>query len=388
MPVFKLCMKIIKKNLPAMSIYIVIFLAITVLMATQYTYDGNASFSGKKINMAFISTESSPLIDSFKERLSEYANFVEISEDQEALQDALYFRTVEYILRVPEGFTENIMNGDGALQLEKTTVPASASGAYIDIAIDQYFNTARLYVDGMPNITQEELATYLKEDLSYRIPVEFQDKELAEQNHSFAKNYFNYLAYSLFAVLVLGISAIMIVINNKDRKRRNACAPISLFRMNLELLLAHMCFTIVSWAIMMTFYLIMDRNNIGYIHTLYFMLNSFVFVLCASSISFFIGNLVKTQNALSAICNVVTIGPCFISGIFVPQELLGTTVLKIASFTPTYWYAKANDVISKLTSFNSTNLEPVLTALFIQLGFTVSFLTLAMVLNKKSRASA
>ena len=36
--------------------------------------------------------------------LSRVANFVELPDETEALQDALYFRTVTYILRVPEGF--------------------------------------------------------------------------------------------------------------------------------------------------------------------------------------------------------------------------------------------------------------------------------------------
>ena len=39
--------------------------------------------------------------------------------------------------------------------------------------------------------------------------------------------YFNYLAYALLAVLILGISSIMMVFNNQDIKRRNSCAPVS-----------------------------------------------------------------------------------------------------------------------------------------------------------------
>ncbi len=387
MPVFKLSMKIIRKNLPIMLIYIIIFLAISMLFATQSTDQQHTSYSNTKINMAFISEDDSLLIEGFKEKLSEYANFVHVEDEKDKLQDALFFRSIEYILRVPKGFTENFMEGDASMQLVKTIVPASISSAYIDITVNKYFNTARLYVDGVAHISQEHLVENLKRDLSYQLPIEFQDKELAENNHVFAMNYFNYLAYSMFAVLVLGISAIMIVLNDMDRKKRNACAPLSILRMNLEFLLAHLFFTIASWVIMMSFYFLLDYKNANYTNTLYFMMNAFIFALCASSISYLIGSLVKNQNALSAISNVVTLGPCFISGIFVPQELLGATVLRIASFTPTYWFAKANGIISNLTEFDMSNIKPVLTAMLIQAGFAIAFLSIALLLNKKRSMS-
>jgi ABC-2 type transport system permease protein len=370
MPVFKLSMKIIHKNLSTMSIYITIFVVITLLSATQVPASTQVSYRMEKTDIAFFSEESSPLIDGFRENLSEYAHFVDIKDDKNTLQDALYFRNIYYILRIPKGFTEAFMKGE-PVQLIKSVVPASAAGAYLDIAIDQYFNTAKLYVKGVPGITQEQLVQNLAKDLSYQTQTTFQDLELAKQNHQFAKSFFNYLAYSMFAVLVLGLTAIIVVLNNPDLRKRNACAPMSQTRLNLEFLLAHLCCTVAAWGIMMIFYFIMDKQSSGYIHTLYFMLNAFVFALCASAISFFIGNLVKNQNAISSICNVVTLGPCFIGGIFVPQELLGPSVLKIAS----------------LTSFDPSHTKTVFYYMLIQLGFGLAFLCVSLVLNKKRRMS-
>ncbi|MFZ7132329.1 MAG: ABC transporter permease [Eubacteriales bacterium] len=383
MPVYELSMKIIKKNLPSMLIYFFIFIGITMLFASMNTQQQEAVFSESKVNMTFIAEENTPLVEGFQEALSPYANFVTIEDEKEALQDALFFRTVEYIVRIPAGFTDSFMQGNHIMQLEITTLPSSVSGRYIDITIDQYFNTARLYVDGIPDITQEQLVKNLHNDLHYRTPVEFQNEEVAESNHIFAKNYFNYLAYTNFSILILGLSAVILVFNKKDIKRRNSCSPLSPFRTNMEFLLAHLSFTVIAWAVMMICYLIFDHQNSQTIHTIYFMLNAFIFTLCASSASFLIGNLIKSQNSLSAITNVVTLGPCFISGIFVPQELLSPAVLKIASFTPTYWFAKANGIISGLTQFNSTQLQPVLSSMLIQLGFAVAFLSITLVLKKK-----
>ena len=105
MQVFRLCLKILKKQIPSMLIYIIIFLAIALIMssATANEQQQDNSFTRAKSNMALISEENTPLIDGFKQELGKVANFVELPDDHEALQDALYFRSVSYILRVPEG---------------------------------------------------------------------------------------------------------------------------------------------------------------------------------------------------------------------------------------------------------------------------------------------
>ena len=158
MQVFKLCLKILKKNIPSMLIYVSVFLSISIIMtfATANQMDEMSIFTQAKSNIAFISEEDSPLVDGLKRELSKIANFVEIPDKTEALQDALYFREVTYILRVPRGFTRGFMKGED-VQLEKTIVPDSYSDIYVDLAIDKYFNTARLYMQQMDNISQEDL---------------------------------------------------------------------------------------------------------------------------------------------------------------------------------------------------------------------------------------
>lgn len=88
------------------------------------------------------------------------------------------------------------------MQLEKTIVPNSISNTYIDLSIDQYFNTARLYVQQMENISQESLVQYLKSDLAVGASVELKTVSVHPVNHNYANYYFNYLSYSLLSVLI------------------------------------------------------------------------------------------------------------------------------------------------------------------------------------------
>ena len=174
-------------------------------------------------------------------------------------------------------------------------------------------------------------------------------------------------SYSLMAILILGMSALVLVFNDQDLQRRNNCSPLSAASFNRQFVLAVLVFTGLVWLIMVTLCLLFNLNNILNINTIYFVINSLVFAICAASISYLIGHLVNNANTIPAISNVVTMGLCFISGVFVPIELLGSTVQKIATFTPTYWFVAANNRIATITQFNYTNLQPVFTLSLIHI---------------------
>lgn len=386
MQVFKLCMNIIKKNLPILLIYVFVFLIVSMIMSGNMSHDMEKmiSFHRSKANIAFISEESSPLIDGFKEELGKIATFIDLPDKPDALQDALFFRSVSYILRVPEGFSESFMKGED-VHLGKTIVPDSVSNTYIDLSIDKYFNTAKLYIHTLDGITQEELVSHLKANLAQTALVEVKTNSEKAENHTYANYFFNYLSYSLLSVIILGMGALMIVFNNRDLKLRNGCSPITTTSINLQFVLANLTFTFASWAIMIVLCLAINSITILNLNTLYFVLNSMIFAFCSAGISYLVGNLVKSPNAISAVCNSVALGLCFISGAFVPQELLGEPVLKIASFAPTYWYVKANNTIAGLSQFDYSHLKPVLSDMLIVVCFAVTFFAVALVVGKKRR---
>jgi ABC-2 type transport system permease protein len=73
---------------------------------------------------------------------------------------------------------------------------------------------------------------------------------------------------------------------------------------------------------------------------------------------------------------------------FVPQQFLGSAVLRVASFLPSYWYVRANDTIGSLTEYNIRNLTPVLQYMAIQIGFAAVFLAFVLVVAKRKRQVA
>ncbi len=383
MPVFKLCLKIFKKNIPVMSIYFGVFILVSFIMMSNAS-GAQLGYSDVKTDIAILAEEESVLIDGLKTSLSDVANFIEIGDERSEIQDALYFRRVGYILRIPSGFTAEFLAGDTPT-LAKTVVPGSNSNIYIDMNIEQYLNTARLYANAMPDMDLGELTDEVLNDLAQDTNVSMLSGERIYGEQGMMQYYFNYLAYTFMFVLILGISTIMLVFNNLIIKRRNACSPISASKINFQFYLANMFFTLVSWLILVSLSLVFGRKELSNPNTLYFVLNSLIFAITASGISFFIGNLVKGREAINAVANVFTLGTCFISGVFVPQVLLGEGVLRIASFFPTYWYVKANAQIAGISNLSWSNLNGVGNTFLVQIGFAAAFFILAMVVGKRKQ---
>jgi ABC-2 type transport system permease protein len=102
-------------------------------------------------------------------------------------------------------------------------------------------------------------------------------------------------------------------------------------------------------------------------------------------VAFLAGKFIKSPVVQAAVTNVVSLGICFLSGVFMDQYLLGETVLKIASFSPGFWYIKAVNWIKELTSFSFENLRPVFEYMLIQLAFAAACIIVALVASKQRK---
>lgn len=388
MQVYKAFFKIIKKNLTEISIYIGVFLFFAIILTTTWKDTQNINFEETKEDIAFINNDKeSKIVNALRDYLSEKANIADIEDDQEKLQDALFYRNIEYIVRVPAGFSDGIMSGKD-VQLEKTAVPGSTTALYLDSLINKYLNTASLYMKYSGSTSEDELVESIKKDLANQTQVSvnsFNTKKAYDQKYVY---YFNYMAYSIFAISILGVCAVMLVYNKTDIKRRNNCSPIKTRSINLQLLLGNLTFALFTWIIMISASFILYPEQMLTTTGLLLLLNSFLLSFTVLAISFLISNIIKSRNAMSAAANVVALGCSFISGVFVPQEMLGDTVLNIASFTPTYWYIKANSAIAETVEFSFKNLTPIYTDMLIMLAFAVACIAVALVIMKQKRTSA
>ncbi len=383
MQVFKVFFRIIKKNLGELSVYMIIFLVLAVLLSSINTGSQYNEFAQTKSKIAFINNDkTSALTDGLRDYLNENAIIADIKNDERTLQDALFYRDIEYIVKVPSGFSDKFYNGEKA-EIEITKVPDSISGVYMDNMVEKYLNTARIYINNMKNISGEKLTQYIQKDLSKTANVNLSAAD-AVQTKKYLY-YYNYAAYSLSAILILGVCIVMFVFNKLDIKRRNLCSPLKNSSINMQLILGNLTLSLGAWLIIVITSIIIYRKDMFTISGGLFILNLLVFTIAMLSISFLISNIVKSRPATSAAANVVALGSSFIGGVFVPQYLLGAKVLTIASFTPTYWYVKSNNIISSLAVYNAQTLKPVFTNMLIVFAFAVAVLAITLVVMKQRK---
>ena len=385
MQVFKVSMKVLKRNYPSILIYLGIFLGLSLLFASQGSQQEEeyTSFETVKTPVAVFAEEDTPLVNGFIENLRETAEIVELKDEEATISDALYFRVVTYVIRIPEGFTETFM-GQEDVMVEIESIPGSAGNTYTDLAVNSFFQTAALYLAADETLTEEALVEETVSALSERTPVEVKSQNQQKED-GYAKFYFNYMSYSLVSILVLGTSLIMLVWKDKDLYERTEVSPLKRESISLQKYLALSVFTLLTWVVLNGAYFIVNTQSTLDLRTLLHMGNSVVFAFTAMGMSFLIGTLLKSRNAISAVSNVVSLGPSFISGVFVPQELLGSGVLSMARVTPTYWYVTANNRIASIGTLQEAQAQSVFTFMIIVFGFGLLFFILSSLAGRRAR---
>ena len=98
--------------------------------------------------------------------------------------------------------------------------------------------------------------------------------------------------------------------------------------------------------------------------------------------SFIVGVLVEKETIVSAVTNVISLGMCFVCGVFVSMSMLSEGVRKAAHFLPVYWYETVNEIIGNNVQFTAAQSAAVWGGIGIQVIFAVFFLSVGLVASK------
>lgn len=391
MQVFKAYVKIIRKNAGQLLMYLGIVIALAIMMNQFNAQKSQPGFSETEVSLAFFNQDSkaaSDIVSGLKDYLQKHANLVEVADDPEKIRDALFFGKIAYVIRIPAGFSESFGNTD-PVRIEQLSAPDSTTSAYMDMLVNKYLNTDRLFRQGLPKASEGEIVRLTQENLDVGTVVEMKSAESRVGSYDNVVYFYNYLAYALLAILILGITTCMLTFSNLDLKRRNLCSPMTLRSMNMQMIAGGLLFSLFSWGMLVAVSLVIYGKAMLTQTGFYLILNSFAFMLVGLSLSYLVGNMLKSRNAQAAVSNVLTLGMSFISGVFVPQAILGKTVLSIARFTPSYWFVKANIDIGSQVNFIGQTMRAIFFSMLVQLLFAAGLLAISwiVILNKRQKAS-
>lgn len=376
MTVFKAYMKIAKKNIWLILMYMGIFIAVTV-MFQAFAGDREREYTAQSVSVGVITEDRGSAAQSLIRYIGSINEVTELSDDREILQENLFYRNVEYIVRIPDGFMESCILGDEKLQV--TTVPGTYSGYYVERQITNFINFARTYAAA--GFSEEEISDAMEQRESAQVELTGQNGGGAEQAYAF---YYRYLPYLILCVLCYVMGYILMGFRRGSLPDRMAASAVPARRQKLEGLLASGVIAIALWGICILLSVVIYGSELldsGKVH-LYFA-NSFALLLSALALAYLVGSLVKNSDALSGIVNILSLGMCFTCGVFVEMDLMSSGVRKAAQFLPVYWYETVNNLLSDYKTISGNIMPEVMGGIGIQLVFAVAFVCVTLAVSKK-----
>ncbi|MDO4344326.1 MAG: ABC transporter permease [Eubacteriales bacterium] len=380
MRVFSSYMQIIRRNLWQMVMYVCIFIGITV--AIQKSIDGTGmttGFSSVKLAVAVIDREQGILGETLRQYVEKEQKLVEIEDDEQVIQEELFYRNVSYVLVVPEDAQSAFEAGQAAVQTMK--VPGAAAGYYLDAQINSLLNQIRVYRAGgfsMEEACEKSLA--LSEHQGKVTLMDINGNGGQREGYNY---YFAYLPYALLAGMIMCLSGVIMEFKKKEVHRRMLCSAVSLRAQNFAAVASFIVVGLGVWTVCMAAQAAMYRGGaFTSLHAPLYIANSLACMLVAMALAYLAGMAANSPGALNAVNNIISLGLCFLGGIFVPVEMLGSRVEKISYFLPTYWYSKINGILGDYGELGSQMRQTVGRGLAIQVLFAAACICVTMAVNK------
>ena len=379
MTVFKTFWKIINKYKGTIILYTVILIIFGGI--NMSTNDTETTFVDSKPDILIINKdEEIGITKNLVDYLKQNSNIINVKNNEEAINDALFYRDINYVIYIPENYRQDVLNGLNPEINIKSTEDYSASLA--EMMLSRYVQIQNIYKDNINN--EDELIEAINNNLSKKSSVEMTSKLDASKMTKVA-SYFNFASYSIMAVVIFIICLVLSSFHEKTVNKRTIISSMNYKEHNRLILFASFMYSVIVWFLYVVLGLILLGNIIFTARGLMYLLNTFVFTFCALTIALLISTIVSNKNAINGIVNVVALGSAFLCGAFVPAEWLPKAVLNIAHILPAYWYINSNDLLKTMETINFETLKPVFNNMLVILAFAILFIIMNNIISKKKQ---
>lgn len=379
MNTFKAFLKILSKN----RFLVIMYIAILVILNISI-------MSSKETNNDFVSIKPDIYIENEDEEkgvtkdliryLNDNCNVVKLKDNDNAISDALFYRDVNYIIYIPKNYNNDFLAGNNPELKIKTNGNYEASLA--EMLLKKYIKVANTYNEYIKD--ENELVTKIHETLDKQSEVKLTSK-VDNRILNRATVYYNFVSYSILGSLIYIICIVLTSFKDPKVQKRIIISSTNYKKINRQLLASNILFSLIVWA----FFVIVSLVLIGdFMYTpqgLIYILNSFLFTICATSLAFLLGTVIKNRGAIDGVVNVIALGSSFLCGVFAPIEMIPDYVLKIAHALPSYYYVMNNEAVKTLEVMSYENLKPILLNGIIILCFSLLFIILTNIVSKKKQ---
>lgn len=165
------------------------------------------------------------------------------------------------------------------------------------------------------------------------------------------------------------------------------CSAVPAQSQNLQLVLGYILVGIFVWGICTSMpFMIYGKSFLADPNMPFYLLNSFLMTLVSLSLAFLSGTLIRREELVSAVVNVLSLGMSFLCGVFVDLDILNKGVRTAAQFLPVYWYETVNGLLANNVSFSHSQQLSLLAGYGLQLLFAAVFIGVGLVISRNRQA--
>ena len=377
MTVFNTFWKVINKYKGTIILFTVMLVAFGGINTT--TSNNSLDFANDKPDIIIINNDQNKgLTKNLISYLKENTNVKNIKEEK--IDDALFYRQVNYIIYIPKNYRNDILSGINPKIDKKTTGDYDSSLA--EIILKRYLKTQEVYSKTTSN--EEELIGKINTNLKTKSEVSITSTVNTDKT-SKASRYYNFASYSIMYTIIFIICMVLSSFNEKVIKKRTIISSMNYKTHNKLILKASFLYSIIVWLLFMVLGIILFPDTIISLRGLIYTINAFIFTFASLTLALLISSLSSNKNVITGIANVVCLGSAFLCGAFIPTTWLPETVIKISRIFPTYWYVNSNDLLTSLEKINLNTLEPIIINMLVVLLFSLIFIVLTNIISKKKQ---
>ena len=216
MQVFKSFFKVLRKYIGQMIMYVGILCGVMIVFINVGNTDPQNYYKDKTIKYAVSDEDGSEMSRKLMAYLSDTQQFVDgVDMDKRGIQDALYNREVDCVIRIQDGFGI-------------TTIPGSQASMLFETKLDSYMNMVSLYKRAGDDVNDADKRARMA--LEQKAEVDMAEGKTS--GHSMLYNFYNYLGWVMICVMIIGVAPVLQVYNRKKLRARIECSSYKFFRLN------------------------------------------------------------------------------------------------------------------------------------------------------------
>jgi len=377
MTVFKGYFIIFKRNLGMAAVYFMIFITIALLLQATNSKEAVSNFSARKMEVAIVDSDKSELSGCLVNYLKKIHHVSMEKEDKAKLSEELYYQGKNVVIRIVNGFEKKALSGENGILL--TNSPGSYQGIYLEQQINNFISNILTYHTAGYSITESfRKVQAQKASKVFIMDINGYGGEVPGYSY-----YFQFLTYLFICVCGEVLGKILFLFRERAVKNRMMASAVSLLRQNGESILAFVVLGGLLYVIcLLLAAVIYGRDLLEAANLPWYLLNSFINMLGALEIAYLIGMLVKKEMQVNMVVTPVSLGFCFLGGIFVPLNVMGEQIKNIAKFLPTYWYATVNNLLTDYADISGSIKTEVLTCIGMQVLFLLALAGIGLAVAK------